>query len=230
MLSDKNKSEWAGKIKSIFTEAQRKFEEDAAASDLDLGADVKEDPTVAGNADGNVDGNAGIGGGEEEPEPTITVTASLLKALLDYCSAPDEEELPVDGNAVGNEIESVDAKPSMTAPTMTSSTGVMEDATMPVAGNAEGNVDGNALGNADGNVDGNANGNVDEDVSVDEIVQRLVDLSAESEGQPLDVDVLSTVFSPEEEVAGNDLGNGDLEGNVELPATTGDQALGNTVA
>lgn len=241
MLNDKIKGEWRTKVKTIFTEAQKKFAEEEEANGLDLGGDPGEDPaadvTPVDDA-APVDPTAGaVPGEEEEPEPTITVTASLLKALLDYASAPEEDsevsEVPVDDtlpiDPVAPVAEVSAGNPSMTAPSMTTNTGVMENALppvpeAPVAPEGEAEVD-DALagGEVDGDlpVDGEVEG---DDVSTDEIVQRLIDLSADANGEPLDVDVLAVVFSPEGD-EGEDLGGGELDGNVELPATTGPQTV-----
>lgn len=236
MLNDKIKGEWRTKVKSIFTEAQKKFEEQEEETGLDLGADAGEDPAVDSAPTEPVDGEVDPVAGEvEEEEPTIVLTASLLKALLDYCSAPDEEEVEVDaevepaapeGDAAP--VAEVSAgNPSMTAPVMTTNTGVMENAevTPPVDADPAVDAGDDALDagavDAEVSVDGDV---ADEEVSSDEIVQRLIDLSADAGGEALDVDVLAVVFSPAGD-EGEDLGGDDLEGNVELPATTGDQTV-----
>jgi hypothetical protein len=233
MLNDKNTGEWRNKVKSIFTESQKKFEEEVGAG-LDLGADAEEDPAAeiapvdGDSAVGDVD--SAIGGEVEEEEPTVTVTASLLKALLDYCAAPEEEEvddLDVDASVDTAPVDEVSSNPSMSAPSMTTSTGVMENEEVPPAVDAAGTDTGEAGDDAldadstVSDVDG-----TDGDVSTEEIVQRLIDLSADAAGEPLDVDVLGVVFSPEAAPEGGEDLGGDLEGgNVELPATTGDQTL-----
>lgn len=222
MLNDKTKNEWKLKVKSIFTEAQKKFTEDAENGGLDLGGSEEEDPALAAPVDGEVDPSVTT---DEEDEPTVTVTASLLKALLDYCSAPDEEE--VDPNADPNadlatdEGDETSGNSSMVAPAMNTNTGVMENA-LPPEENTDEIVD--TLPGEEEVTD-----DIQDDVvSSDEIVQRLLDLSAEKGGEPLDVDVLNVVFAPESEET-DDLGDADLDGNVQLPATTGDQTLPPTV-
>ncbi len=224
MLNDKNKSEWTLRVKSIFTEAQKKYTEDAENGGLDLGGAPEEDPAIdAAPVDGAVDPVAGVPGEEEEPEPTVTLTASLLKALLDYSSAPDEEEIDVDPAVDAAPVDETLVNPSMTAPAVTTNTGVMENALPPVPAAPEGEVD-DALAGGDesGEEVVDAEG---EEVSSDEIVQRLIDLSAENGGEALDVDVLAVVFAPEADEVADDLGDGALDGNVQLPATTGDQTL-----
>lgn len=217
MLNDKTKNEWKLKVKSIFTEAQKKFTEDAENGGLDLGGSEEEDPTLAAPVDGEVDPSVTT---DEEDEPTITVTASLLKALLDYCSAPDEEVDPNDDLAA-DEGDETSGNSSMVAPAMTTNTGVMEN-TLPPEENTAEIVD--TLPDEEEVTDDLQ----DDVVSSDEIVQRLLDLSAETVGEPLDVDVLNVVLAPESEEI-NDLGDDDLDGNVQLPATTGAQTLPPTV-
>ena len=216
MLNDKIKGEWRTKVKGIFTESQKKYEDEAGAPDLDLGADTEEDPAATNPVDDAVPGAIP---GEVEEEPTVLVTASLLKALLDYFAAPDEEILdaPVAEPLVNS---------SMTAPANTTNTGIMEndEVSPPVAGvePSEPEIDDALAGDEEeAEMDLGDEG----DVSADQVVQRLIDLSAEKAGEPLDVDVLAVVFAPEAEEGGEDLGDGELDGNVQLPATTGAQTL-----
>lgn len=217
MLNDKTKNEWKLKVKSIFTEAQKKFTEDAENGGLDLGGSEEEDPALAAPVDGEVDPSVTT---DEEDEPTVTVTASLLKALLDYCSAPDEEEISDLDNT--QPVDETMVNPSMSAPAMNTNSGIMENE-LPPEESAD-DVDDVLSGDEDDVSDDTQ----DADVSSDEIVQRLLDLSAENEGAPLDVDVLSVVFAPADDET-DDLGDADLDGNVQLPATTGDQTLPPTV-
>lgn len=224
MLNDKNTNEWRNKVKSIFTEAQ-KLKENAETPNLDMGSDEVEDPSLdmTGTPDGSIDGSVD---GAEEEEPTITLTASLLKALLDYCEAPHEEETsdmpPVDG-AIGDAPVDENELSVSNPQQITAAGGICEDEEIPApvaaAGTSAGDAGDDAL-SADSTIsDVPADG---AELTSEEIVQKLIDLSSENEGAPLDVDCLSSIFSSEE--GGEDLG-GDIDGNVELPATGGDQTL-----
>jgi hypothetical protein len=255
MLNKALTEDWKKKVKAIFQERKALSEAELETPKLDLPSgdegDVDAPPVDDTAPEAPPEGLSGEEG-EQEESPSITITADCLLALFEYFQADEngdeagEDNLDIDGDE-GMGAESIaGSQPEMSMPASGLGIGMESEGDdvmpEPVAATqpGEGTVDGgDDIAASDDTLTDVPPEEGSDELTPEQVVQKLIDLSADKqEGEPLDVDCLSAVFSPEEG-SGEELGDGsDLATNTEeipgeddgsapaLPATTGKQSVG----